>query len=387
MNIAYFGYNSKEWMGGINYLKNLLFAIKSNKSIEIKPYIFFKRTYDPAIMSLFEPLAECVVLDLKKPIPFLFKVIDRILLKKTDFFTRYYLKKYKIDIISHSEIDCRKLKVKNIGWVPDFQHIHLPEMFSKEELRLRDIKYKKAIDDSSLTIVSSTDAAKDLKLFYPAGEIKTRLLHFVSQIDTEIYDVSASYKNEIEQKYNFSGNFFFLPNKFYKHKNHKVVFEAVDILKNEGIDVLLICTGYLSAWESEQHIADIVNYIAGNNLSNHIKTLGLISYKDVQYFMRNAVSVINPSLFEGWASSVEECKSMGKNMIISDIEVHREQNPPQTEYFDPYNANQLAAIMKKKWLTSKGGPDFVLEDESRKNLKHRTIEFGQNYYDICKSVI
>jgi glycosyltransferase involved in cell wall biosynthesis len=41
--------------------------------------------------------------------------------------------------------------------------------------------------------------------------------------------------------------------------------------------------------------------------------------------MRASTALINPSLFEGWSTTVEEAKSTGTPMILSDLGVHREQ--------------------------------------------------------------
>ena len=73
--------------------------------------------------------------------------------------------------------------------------------------------------------------------------------------------------------------------------------------------------------------------------------VGLVSYKDVFSLIKFSKAVINPSLFEGWSSTVEECKSVGKNMIISDLNVHKEQYPNAT-FFVKNNTYSLKQILK-----------------------------------------
>ena len=103
--------------------------------------------------------------------------------------------------------------------------------------------------------------------------------------------------------------------------------------------------------------------------------------------MRHAISVLNPSFFEGWSSSVEECKSLGKNMILSDIAVHREQDPPESIYFNPNNVKSLVDILRSRWLNSNGGPDYNLEVNSKQDLPRRIKEFGESYVKILYEVI
>ena len=51
----------------------------------------------------------------------------------------------------------------------------------------------------------------------------------------------------------------------------------------------------------------------------------MIPKNDVSKLIYKSKAVINPSLFEGWNTSVEEAQNTKKKIILSDIAVHREQ--------------------------------------------------------------
>ena len=53
--------------------------------------------------------------------------------------------------------------------------------------------------------------------------------------------------------------------------------------------------------------------------------------------MRKAMAVIQPSLFEGWSTVVEDARALGKPMILSDFPVQIEQDPPSSDYFERNN--------------------------------------------------
>ena len=53
--------------------------------------------------------------------------------------------------------------------------------------------------------------------------------------------------------------------------------------------------------------------------------------------MYHSVAVIQPSKFEGRSSTVEQAKSMGKKILLSNIGIHKEQNPLRGKYFHPDN--------------------------------------------------
>lgn len=380
IRIGFFGYNDTSWMGGINYLKNLLYAIRTSENQKIEAFIFFEQGADPSVINMFKEDVRCVFLRFDTPGAFLNKVLTR--LNGRNHFLNFYLRKYKIDVISHSRINAEGVKAKIICWIPDFQHLHLPEMFSKEELELRDITFRKRILESDLMVVSSNHALADCISFESTSINKAKVLHFVSQIDKEVYQDDPENRKRRIGKYRLPEKFFYLPNQFWKHKNHKVVYKAIALLKNQGIDIVLVCTGNYKALENNDYIDSLEQLMKELRIENNIILLGMASYQEVQFLMRYSVSVINPSYFEGWSSTVEECKSMGKNMIISDITVHREQNPPATLYFNPDNEIDLAEKMIQKWNSYSGGPDYDLESMAKEKLAERTVEFGKSYESI-----
>ena len=160
-----------------------------------------------------------------------------------------------------------------------------------------------------------------------------------------------------------------------------IVFEAVKLLKESGIDILILCSGLMNDYRHPEYIIEIEDFVQEFGLQENIKLLGLIDYDDVFYLMRNSLAVINPSLFEGWSSTVEECKSIGKNMILSDIPIHREQNPLNSLYFNPHNPVELSELLKKV-LYSGFSSNNEFEETANNQLIMRTLDFANNYQNI-----
>ena len=46
IKVGFVGAVSKEWMGGLNYFKNLLFSLKSLKNQELQVYVFVGKKTD-----------------------------------------------------------------------------------------------------------------------------------------------------------------------------------------------------------------------------------------------------------------------------------------------------------------------------------------------------
>ena len=115
------------------------------------------------------------------------------------------------------------------------------------------------------------------------------------------------------------------------------------VIKNlKNINCIFIFSGELNDYRNENYIQKILLFIKKNKLNNKIKILGNIKYNEVISLMIWSIGVINPSLYEGWSTSVEEAKIYKKRLIISNIDVHKEQINNQTNFFDINNPKNLS---------------------------------------------
>ena len=378
IKVGFIGAVSKEWMGGLNYFNNLLFAIDSLNNKELQIFVFVGKKTDEDIKNMFRKYATVIedrIFDRKSLKWFLMKLEQKIF--KTNFLLENILKKYDIQVLSHTSITKFK-NIKTINWIPDFQHIHLPQMFSKKEIENRDKSFIQIIKESDVVVLSSFDAFKDLRKFSSEYKNKARVLQFVSQPNSRYFELNENDKNNVLKKYDIKDEFFYMPNQFWKHKNHMTVFTAINELKKDGIQICVVCTGHLADYRNKTYIDEIKNFIKINNLEKNIKLLGLVEYEDVFALIKFSKAVINPSLFEGWSSTVEECKSVEKNMILSDLDVHKEQYPNAT-FFERNSVESLKNILKNY---KKENIDSNIE-----SLEIRTKKFADTYVSICKEVL
>lgn len=377
IKVGFIGSVSKEWMGGLNYFKNLLFAINSVEKKELEVFVFVGKKIDIKTKRMFQEYATVIedsMFDRKSIKWFLSKIEQKIF--KTNILLENILKKHSIQILSHAAITNLKT-IKTINWIPDFQHIHLPQMFSEKEIQNRNNNFLKLIRDSDLIVFSSFDALKDMKKFAPNYEDKARVLQFVSQPNSRYFELDEHDKSLLLQKYKIKDDFFYIPNQFWKHKNHMMIFEAINELKKDGVEINIVCTGYLGDYRNKTYIDDIRKVVKLNNLEDNIKLLGLVDYEDVFALIKFSKAVINPSLFEGWSSTVEECKSVGKNMILSDLDVHKEQYP-NAVFFKRDSIKSLKEVLKS----------YKIENESNvEPLEARTKKFANIYSSICKEAL
>jgi len=390
IKIAFLGAGySREWMGQVNYMRNLLFAISKLKDREIEPIVFLGNDVDVQIIEklmLHAKIIQDPVFDRKSVKWYISKILERIF-GVTVLVDRILLDN-QVSVISHSNAIKGYDRFVKINWISDFQHVHLPSLFSSREKKRRDRHFLNIFKKSDRVIVSSYDAYNDAKEFSSCHLDKVRVLQFTSQTVKDASFFSMKNIDKLKNKYDFRGMYFYLPNQFWKHKNHMLIFRAVKLLKDEGVDILVLCSGYMKDYRAPRYIHEISLFLNENKLHENIKLLGLIDYDDVLRLMKYSLAVINPSLFEGWSSTVEECKSMGKDMILSDIPIHREQNSRNSIYFDPNNVAEISAILKRVW---KRAPPIESnkkhEQEVLDSLDKRTLAFASNYQGIILEAV
>lgn len=373
MNVGFTIIGGKtSWMGGINYLKNLLYAISKLEDGEIKPILFVGKKTDISLLKEFESFAEIKRYSVFDRFSFNW-FIDTLLrdLFQINPIVNKVVRENDIQVFSHSYIYGRDLACKTINWIPDFQHIHLPKMFSPLNLFVRNYRLKLLSKFSDLIVFSSNDAFEDFKKFSPRYVTKGKVIHFVSQSENIIYET----KQYLETKYHFKGTYFFLPNQFWLHKNHTIAFEAINIASKKNKRILLICTGEMEDNRNSNHFVELNKIISSKSLEKNILLLGKISFNEMLSLMKHSIAVINPSFFEGWSSTVEESKTMQQDIILSNIPVHIEQAKEIGTFFDPNDANELATILSDRFENQQTDQtQYEIED-----INIRTMEFANRY--------
>ena len=373
---------SEGWQAGSVYLSDLLAAIR-----EISPNDTSISLILPASESHLPPEMASLVDDVVRPPTFrrltmrwaldrsIKRVFDR------DLFEHYTLKRHGIDLLA---LDCRCMTwMPTLAWIPDFQHVHLPEMFSEADLRHRDRMFMSLIKRSAKIILISQSVKQDFDLFAPAYSHKARVVNPVSYIPESIYETDPE---PIRQLYNLPKNFIYLPNQFWKHKNHATVFEALSILKQEGKEIFLVCSGYPGDSRHLSHFAGLLQQLSLGGIRDQVAFLGLIPRDHVFMLMRQSVCVLNPSLFEGYGMTVDEARSIGKQVLASDIPSHREQNPPGAVFFDPHDSQDLAAKLNELWHTKLAGPDEAMEAVARQRQPGRRTDYAKAFMAVVSEI-
>jgi len=363
--------NNIQWIGGTYYIINLIHALRileDNSKPELiilsneKDYQFLLQQIDYPYIS-YELLDENPQNSIRK---FINKVTLRILGRK--LFVRRM--KNNLDGIFPFEKNNYFNNVpleKQIYWIPDFQDKQLPHFFTTEDLKKRDKRNSWIAYHSKKLVVSSESVSRDLEEFYPKYNTKVQVVNFaVTHPKYEQLDI-----DQLKSEYHLPKDYFFAPNQFWAHKNQITIIRAVAELKKQGIDVVVAFSGKEYDNRNPEYFPGLKKVVEENDLTENIRFLGFLDREVQLQLMNHSKAIIQPSLFEGWSTVIEDAMAMNQTIIASDLEVNKEQLGESGIYFERLNHSELANILK----------DFKIQNYQY-DYQAKLKEFAFQFYNI-----
>ena len=253
--------------------------------------------------------------------------------------------------------------------------MHLPQFYPGVDLKKRKTNREKFANSDKNIVFSSQDAVNDYNFFFPDNLTKNQVLNFcVFHPDFSDLDEKVLLKYDLKD-----GNYFFSPNQFWKHKNHSVILQALVYLKKQNrLNFTVAFSGKEHDYRNPNYFEELQRFVKENNIEDNVKFLGFIDRKDQLYLMKKALAIIQPSLFEGWSTVIEDAKRLNQNCIVSNLKVHHEQLGDRGYYFDPSNYEELALFLLKFDNGKIMKPNF--------NYDRRSKLFGIKFMEIIRNM-
>jgi glycosyltransferase involved in cell wall biosynthesis len=336
----------ENWIGGTYYILNIIKALNKIDDRD-KPKLTILHSPESSLAEIEKigyPYLEYMPFSSKLP------SYKRMLNRLFYFFTSATVFTVKLPrrvenfypAINHS------INRSNIGqyytWIGDFQEQYLPQFFSKVEVLSRKFWHRLIVNSKTPVVFSSHNALEDFDKFYPNNQNKKAVLRFASILGTKYKDLRIE---ELRKKYGITKPYFIVTNQFWKHKNHETAIKAFELLSQTERDVQLVLTGKEHDYRNPEYPAELKRKTLEKNPGNRILFLGFIDRDDQLKLMKESLAVVQPSLFEGWSTVVEDSKALGKFIIASDLPIHREQLDANCFFFQPMNEKELCEKMKR----------------------------------------
>ena len=230
-------------------------------------------------------------------------------------------------------------------WYPDFQHEHHPAFFTPHELAARRRQWEFLKQRATgLLVISRSVALVALAAGFPAQRVHVAAPRPSFEIDDLAIDPA-----EVVRGYRLNRPFFIVCNQFWRHKNHQVVIDALELLAKDGLRPSLVFTGHTYDYREPRYFDEFLARLSERGLWSNCRILGRVTRSRQLALMRSASAVIQPSLFEGRGLIIEEAQVLGVPVLCSRLPVHAEVSGPETHYFDPQAPGELAALMRRSF--------------------------------------
>jgi glycosyltransferase involved in cell wall biosynthesis len=381
IRVAFTLMSGRNWTGtGVfNYFVNLAHVLAEHADDRVQP-VFFGGT--DAIAANVEPFAAIpgvqVVLTREFDESRKGQRMRQALLTGCDRAAADSFSKHRTDVaFEYTQFLGWRFPFPSVAWLTDFQHRHLKELFSFRAYWKRDLGFRAQILSGRYIMLSSEDSLRDCEMFFPRSIGKTSAVPFaVLPPDVSDYDGALA----IAASYKLPKHFFYLPNQFWKHKNHRTVIEALHILKQQKYDLVVAASGKPEDYRHSHHYEALRSLVHSRGLADNFRFLGMVPREHVFALMRACTALVNPSLSEGWSTTVEEAKLLGVPMLLSNLRVHMEQARDSAKYFDPESAGQLASLMAQHTnlpASARQEMEKLAISASKKRVKQFASDFSQ----------
>lgn len=364
------------WLGGVYYYQNIIKALNFLEDSE-KPeiIIFYNKKYSEYLSDIKYPYLQLIPWQFAS----VYKGYFLSLIKRENIFIKQMIESYGLNglyPVNDNPIRASKTSFANTisaSWFPDLQHKFFPQFFDKKRLWLRELRLKITLKNATDLVVSSNDTVNQFKSFYKIRkDLRIHVLQFVSILEElTICDIE-----KIKATYKLPDDYYIVSNGFLRHKNHLTVLKALKLLKDQNRAVNIVFTGRMEIHGNSEYIAELKTFIVENDLSKFIRLLGIISREDQICIMRNSRAVLQPSMFEGWNTTVEDAKTLGLPVVASGIAVHKEQLGANGIYFEAEDGKALAKVLSE----FSGVNTTIYED----NVE-RTKSFARSFIKIFKN--
>jgi len=194
------------------------------------------------------------------------------------------------------------------------------------------------------TKVVKNAVVKAEKIIVPLNAVKNDLIRTLNISEDKIIvtyegftldsskNVSETLKTLVSQS-----PYFLSVGNAYPHKNLLRLIEAFEKLKSENVRLFLV-------GKDDYFYKRLEKEIKKRNL-NSISFLHNLEDKDISYLYQNAVSLVTPSLMEGFGLPIIEAISNNCLVLASNIPSFREVCQDTVIYFDPLSTDSIAQKM------------------------------------------
>ena len=291
-----------------------------------------------------------------------------------------------VDVILPDVESVGSPSLKTVGWIPDFQHLHLSNLYSSAQTVQINRDFGTLARRSARMLFSSEDCRRDFVATFPHLAEKARVASFPSLF---AFEPPPAPLGDVREKYHLPDRFLLVVNQFWRHKNHRIVPEALAILRRRGLEVTVVMTGLPADHRDRQNdaLSETLQIAARGSVWPQCVILGKVPREDLIALLQTATAVVQPSRFEGWNTTVQDAKALGCPVFVSDLAVHREQCPNALGFFPTDDPEALADLISANWDALPARPDAARERTALAAELAYAHDYGRRLVEICSELL
>jgi len=242
---------------------------------------------------------------------------------------------------------------KQVVFIPDIQHEHFPEFFSRSALLSRRGAFSRTLRSAGAIGTISEFARRTILEFEQTQCTDVFLMPPAPQVTMDADFASPS--REFRDRLTAIGRFFFYPANLWKHKNHLRILEAFKLFKQTtGSDVAMVFTGHGEGWAK---LSELYSRLP-------LHHLGFVSRAELRYLFQHSLALTFFSLYEGFGMPLLEAFEFNCPVICSNTTSLPEVGGNAVVTCDPTDVAAMAQLMNKISISSE--------------LRQSLIEAGNN---------
>ena len=230
-----------------------------------------------------------------------------------------------------------------VGYIFDFQHRYLAQLFTPEEAFRRNFLLAKMLRNARSVIVNSRSVASDIAKFHEDARARVFVLPFSAAPQAAWLRPTAP----IASRYGIPQRYFIVCNQFWKHKDHGAAFVAFARIAALHPDIDMVCTGATEDYRDPHYVPALRAMLVRQGIDRRVHVLGMVPKSDQIGLLKESIALVQPTLFEGGpgGGAVYDAVALGVPCLVSDIAVNRELNEPMVSFFPAGDAVALAGLM------------------------------------------
>lgn len=274
-----------------------------------------------------------------------------------------FVRQNRVDVVYFSwpyEMDCPALAAPMVATVHDF-HFKRRLTLSPDGCMEFERRMPVWLRRCRKVIVSTQFIAEEMQGYYPEFSLKTELVYPGTPGRRVTFEPAAV--RTCLGRIGLSRPFLLTVGWIVRHKNQKVVFEALSLLRKRGVDISLVCAGPNTHWMRPENRHRANPYLRqvleaagqlGLEYGRDFFGVGYVPDEELELLYRSARGVIISSLYEAGSFPLTEAFRAGCPVICSRIaplinQVHLIGG--QAWFFEPSDAEALAEVLVREVLS------------------------------------